>query len=242
MHPQALIAACLHACLMVSCLLAAPIQPQAHGDRLVLHNEYVQVFDLTLAPEQQAPMHDNIYDLLWIALDSGILQWESREGSITELQLEAGDVRLFLSHQINSLRNKTAGPLHSVTVELRRRRFVAGSCGCSSDVARAVCGCARAPRLPSLWALAIQGITFAETTLESGQSLNELNNRNNTLLVAIRLTQLQHELSLGNSWHPALPDSGYIELSPGGVEWLPEGKHRLTNVGDKAARFVTIEF
>jgi hypothetical protein len=224
------------------CLLLVLAQVPRRGYRLVLHNEYVQVFDLRLRPEEQAPLHDNIYDLFWIALDNGILQWDSREGSSKELRLEAGDARLFLSHEINSLRNKTAGPVHSVVVELRRQRFATGSCPCSSDVARAVCGCAPAPRLPSLWALAIQGTTFAETTLESGQSLNELHHRDNTLLVAIRLTQLQHEVNVRNSWQAVHPGSARIELAPGDVEWLPEGKHRLTNVGDKEARFITIEF
>jgi hypothetical protein len=232
----------LVACLYLAHLLLAPAQTPGRGFQLALHNDYVQVFDLTLRPEEQAPIHDNVYDLLWIALDNGILQWESREGSVKELPLELGDARLFLSHEVNSLRNKTAGPLHSVVVELRKQRFATGSCHCSSDVARAVCGCEHAPRLPRLWALAIQGTTFAETTLESGQSLKELQHRNNSLLVAIRLTQLQHEVNFGDSWQPVHPDSAQIELAPGGVEWLPEGEHRLTNVGDKAARFITIEF
>jgi hypothetical protein len=230
----------LLAALSLSCL--RPLQAQVPGpaSRLVLHNDYVQVLDLRLRPDEQAPIHDNIFDLLWIALDSGMLEWESQGGSIKELQLEAGDARLFLRHEITSLRNKTGGPVHGVVVELRRQRF--GSCPCSSDVARAVCGCTLAPRLPALWALAIEGTTFAEVTLESGQSLNELHKRDNTLLVAVRWTQLQHEVSVGNSWQPAHPDSAQIELVPGAVEWLPEGKHRLTNIGDKATRFITIEF
>lgn len=232
----------LLACPLLAYLTPALAQVPGRGYRLALHNEYVQVFDLRLRPEEQAPIHDNIYDLLWIALDNGILEWQSRERPFRELQLEAGDARLFLSHEVNSLRNKTAGRTHSVVVELLRQRFATGACRCSSDVTSAVCGCAHAPRLPPLWALAIQGTTFAETTLESGQSLNELHHRGNTLLVAIRLSQLQHEVHVDDTGRLMPPDSTQIELAPGDVEWLPEGKHRLTNVGNKAAQFITIEF
>ena len=193
---------------------------------------------MELGPDRQAPIHDNTNDLLWLSLDSGILQFESRDGTTRDFQFEAGDVRLFRRHEVTSLRNKTAGPTHTVILELPR--LGRGGCGCSTDAERVVCGCARAGRLPGLWALVLDGATLAETTLEPGESLREVSDRNDTLLVAIRPLQLEHDRSGGHERVPSTP--AQIALSPGGVEWLPRGRHRLTNVGPNTARFITIEF
>lgn len=208
--------------------------------RLVFHNRYVQVFDLELGPDQKAPIHDNTNDVLWLSLDSGILEFESRDGTTRDFQFEAGDVRLFRRHEVSSLRNKTAGPAHTVILELPR--LGRGGCGCSTDAERVVCGCSRAGRLPRLWALVLDGATLAETTLEPGQSLKEVSDRNDTLLVAIKPVQLEHETSSSNALQADRSNPVQIALPAGGVEWLPEGRHRLTNVGANAARFITLEF
>ena len=213
-------------------------QSTAPAYRLVLHNRYVQVFDLTLAAGHQAPFHDNTNDLLWVSLDSGILEIQSRDEEMTDFQFQAGDARLFRRHELHSARNKTAGAVHSVIIELPR--LAEGGCGCATEVERVVCGCARFGRLPPIWALALYGATLAETTLEAGQSLKESTDRDDTLLIAIMPLELRHETSSASQMPGA--GAGLINLTPGGVQWLPEGRHQLTNVGTKPARFITIEF
>lgn len=212
----------------------------AFSYRLVFHNRYVRVFDAEIRPEQQAPIHDNANHLLWISLDTATVQFESRDGLARELHFDAGDARLFRTHEVASLRNKTGGTLHAAIVEMPR--LGRGGCGCATDVESVVCGCSRQGRLPAFWALAIEGATLAETTLEPGQSLKESTVRDDTLLVAIRPLQLQHEVNLGRAWEWVASAPTKLELSAGGVEWLPEGKHHLTNTGESPARFITVEF
>jgi hypothetical protein len=220
--------------------LAEGQSPTGSVYRLVFHNRYVQAFDLELGPDRQAPIHDNSNDLLWLSLDSGILEFESRDGMTRDFQFDAGDVRLFGRHEVASLRNRTAGPTHAAVLELPR--LGRGGCGCSTEAERVVCGCDRSAHLPPLWALVLDGATLAETTLEPGQSLQEASNRNDTLLVAVRPLQLDHEMIPRNASQQAVSNPARLALGAGGVAWLPEGRHRLSNLGDQAARFITIEF
>jgi len=210
--------------------------------QLIFHNRYVEVFKIELAPGRQAPIHDNIYDLVWIPLDNGILEVQQGNGERKQMQLDAGDVRFFRSHEVNSLMNNTHGPVHGVVVEIRRRGASRGNCGCTADVESAICGCGRSPVLPPYWALAIGEVTLAGTTLQSGQSFEAANNRDDTLLIAISRIQLRHEVNLGNQCESVPSPPTTLERLPGGLEWLPQGRHHLTNVGDKPARFISIEF
>ena len=82
---------------------------------------YVEVFDLELQPDRQAPIHDNIYDLVWIALDDEVLQIEQREGGTKELQLFAGETRFFPGDKVKSLVNARK----SVQFSLRHHLFIA---------------------------------------------------------------------------------------------------------------------
>jgi hypothetical protein len=205
--------------------------------RLIVHNHYAQVFDLNLGPERQVPIRDNNNDLLWVALDSGILEVQSRDENARDFHFQAGDVRLFRRHELRPARNKTGSTVHSVIVELLRLNE--GGCGCATEVARVVCGCAPSGLLPPYWALALYGATLAETTLEPGQSLKESTNRDDTLLIAISTGELQHE---GSTSKTQATLGSVLTLQPGAVNWLPEGRHQLTNIGTTAARFVTVEF
>ncbi len=231
--------------LVLVFLLLLWLRPQlspaaASKYRLIFQNQYVEVFDLELDRDRQAPIHDNLYDVLWIALDGANLELQGVDGT-RELELGAGDLRIFQKHAMKSLLNKTGGTIHAVVIYLRHGSGFA-NCGCLSEVERAICGCSDAGHLPDIWALAGSEFTLSQATLQPGDALREISERDDTLLVALRPLDLKHEVNAGQreEWAPSA--STLIHLDTGEVEWLQKGKHHLTNESNKPARFISIEF
>jgi hypothetical protein len=209
--------------------------------RLTFQNHYVEVFRLELEPDRQAPVHDNIYDLLWIPLDGAVLQFQDSTRPSRDVELGPGDLRFFQKHTLKSVVNKTGTTVHAIVIDIRQGKGFE-SCGCLSDVERAVCGCGGAPHLPEIWALAGSDFTLAQATLQPREAMRETTERDDTLLVAIRPLQLKHEVNTGKQWEWVPAPSTNISLAAGDVEWLEKGKHHLTNEGAKPARFISVEF
>jgi hypothetical protein len=88
----------------------------------------------------------------------------------------------------------------------------------------------------------IGNITLAGATLEPEESFQAETNRDDSLVVTLTAADLEHQSNLGreSEWIPSKPERQ--NLQPGEVLWMPEGKHRLTNIGHRKVRFVTIEF
>jgi hypothetical protein len=88
-----------------------------------------------------------------------------------------------------------------------------------------------------------QPLTVQTATLASNQELEDASERNSTLLVAIaplRLRDMNNLAEEGESWKSGPPRT--IELQKGETAWLTEGMHRMRNVGNSVARFITIEW
>jgi hypothetical protein len=106
-------------CWLALLLRSEPQTPTSNIYRLIFQNGYVEVFDLELQSDRQAPIHDNSHNLVWIALSAAMVEVQARNADPRQFQLDAGDVRLFGSHQIRSLVNKTHSVIHAVVVDLR---------------------------------------------------------------------------------------------------------------------------
>jgi hypothetical protein len=224
--------------------LAAPFTSQQPSRLLyqpIFHNRYVGVFRLELPPLRQGPIHEPPDDLVWIALDDSTVEVTHLDGAREALHFSNGDVRLFRRWDVRSLTNLTAGPLHSLVVDLRSAGLTSGGCHCTAEVEKSICGCNSA-HLPAFWAGVIGDITLAGATLEPKQSFQAETNRDDSLLVTLTPAELEHQFNLGreSEWIPSKPQRQNLQL--GEVVWMPEGKHRLTNIGHRKARFVTIEF
>lgn len=216
-------------------------QPSSLQYHSIFQSHYAGVFSLELPPYRQAPIHEPPDDLLWIALDDSVVELKHSDGASEELHFWNGDVRFLRRWDVTSLTNLTGGPLHSVVVDLRSAGLTSGGCSCTAEVGKSICGCSHA-HLPVFWAGVIGNITLAGALLEPEQSFQAETNRDDTLLVTLTSALLEHQFNQGreSEWIPSKPQRQ--NLLPGEVIWMPEGKHRLTNMGHRKLRFVTIEF
>jgi hypothetical protein len=222
-------------CLAVP--MAAPAQtPVESHYRQFLENHYVRVFRVELPPHSQAPIYQNTHDLVWVALSDSTLSIELSEGERKEWWPRAGDTRFFGRHESKSVWNTSRQPFHGVLVEIMVRGLASGGCGCTGEVEKAVCGCARTIHLPDLWALVVGKITLGGTTLSPGESTQGAEARDDTLLIAVVPLQLHDDAG------PRGEGGSSLTLAAGEVRWVKEGRHQFRNIGTGIARFVTIEF
>ncbi len=202
--------------------------------RPVLDNGSVNVSILELPPHLRAESYQNTHDVIWIALTEADVSFADSENGKTEVSFRAGDVRFFRSFHAKSLANAGGTVFRGVAVELKGRGL-ASACDCNARDAKFVCGCSGATHLPQLWALGLGGITLAGTELAPGEKFRNTVERDDTLLVAVTVLTLGDE---GDG--SALPE--VMRLQPGEAAWLKAGAHRLSNLGNAPARFVTVEF
>jgi hypothetical protein len=198
--------------------------------RTVLDNDFVAVFVLELPAHFHAASYQNARDVLWIGLNDATVTFLDSDRKETAVQFRPGDIRFFPSFATQSVVNQNSATFRGVLVALKARA-ASGSCGCGSSVEKAVCGCPDAAFLPRLWAVAVRNLTIAGTTLGPGQRFAKAVPRGNTLLVAVTKVNLEDETA-----------AAAIQLEPGQARWLPAGAHRLKNLADRDARFVTVEF
>jgi len=224
--------------LLLSLVIVAAISavPQTLSEsryRLLFDNDYVSAFALELPPRSKAQVYQNTHDVLWVSVADAEIQAVGDEGSSIRLDLRPGDARFFRSFHLNSLVNNAGAATRGVLVELKKRSLTSGACGCGEKVENSVCGCRGQGHLPAYWALGVGTVVIGGTTLEAGQSYLRAARRDDTLLVAVTGLQLRDE---------ALEGSSEIKIGEGDVFWVAEGVHKFRNTGEKAARFVSIEF
>ncbi len=202
----------------------------------MLSNRSVGVFRLELPPHFHADSYQNTHDVIWIALSDGKISFADAENGNTAVSFRAGDARFFRSFHAQSLVNEGGTVFRGVIVELKARGLAA-VCDCSDAASQRVCGCPGGAPLPELWAVGLGEITLSDSVLAPAQKFRHPVERDDMLLVAVTALDLQDE---GDSFGP--PPGEAIRLQPGGAAWLKSGLHRLQNLGNAPARFVTLEF
>ncbi|MGC2743027.1 MAG: hypothetical protein WA672_07550, partial [Candidatus Angelobacter sp.] len=90
-------------------------EPSHH---LVFQNEYVRVFDVTVAPRATTLVHKHNYDYLFVTLgDSDVVSVRPREKPVA-LQLKDGEVRFTAGNFAHAAINNSDRPFHNITIEL----------------------------------------------------------------------------------------------------------------------------
>lgn len=226
-------------CYVILVCPALAQSSQAPHYSLLFHNSWAEVLGLDLPAGRVAPIHENQNDLLWIALDDQALTIEWADEQRQDLFLRAGDVRLMPSRALKSVFNSTGGAIHAAIVQIHGLRIPYGTCDCMRGVERYVCGCAHS-HLPALWAEVVGELTLAGATLDPRQSVDESEDREDTLLIAVTPVLLAHDVDMGATRHRS--SSTQLELHPGEATWLPAGKHQLRNLSSRPVHFITVEF
>src|SRR5579859_2508373 len=84
----------------------------------VLENEYVRVFNVTVAPKASTLIHRHNYDYLFVTLgDSDVVSIRPGEKPVA-LQLKDAEVRFTPGHFAHAAINNADRPFHNITIEL----------------------------------------------------------------------------------------------------------------------------
>jgi quercetin dioxygenase-like cupin family protein len=206
-------------------------EPSHH---LVFQNEYVRVFDVTVAPRATTLIHKHNYDYLFVTLgDSDVVSARVGEKPVA-LQLKDGEVRFTPGNFAHAAINKSDRPFHNITIELLKPstnvKTCAESCVVSmpcNDRANASCPAIEKRISSDQW-------TVSLVTLPPSAGMEPRTHAPARLVIAVS------DLDFAG---PTAAAGNNIRRAPGYVGWVPAGvTHKLVNIGSKPARFVTLEF
>jgi quercetin dioxygenase-like cupin family protein len=207
----------------------------------VLQNEYVRVFNVTVAPRATTLVHKHNYDYLFVPLgDSDVVSVRPGEKPVA-LKLKDGEVRFTPGNFAHAAINQADRPFHNITIELLKPstnvKTCTGSCdtaGCVGSVPgttgdnSSVPGCPRTTRLISAdqWTISLVGLPPNATLNRPAGGP--------ALLVAVT------KLELGRQSGDAV---GPFKRAPGGFDWIAAGRQEtMRNGASQSAQFVTLEF
>ncbi len=205
-------------------------EPSHH---LVMQNEYVRVFDVTVAPKASTLIHRHNHDYLFVTLgDSDVVSARVGEKPAS-LILKDGEARYTPGSFAHAAINNSDQPFHNITIELLRPSTKVTNCPdfCTtlhcSDGQRDHCAAVLNNISSDQWRVSL-------VTLPPSSQLERDMHGNPHLLIAVS------DLDLTSQTGSA---SNNIQRQPGGLLWIPAGHaYTLVNKSQKPAKFVTLEF
>jgi quercetin dioxygenase-like cupin family protein len=226
---------------LAAATLAQQQQPQSveitaePSHHQVLENEYVRVFDVTVAPKATTLVHRHNHDYLFVTLgDSDVVS--ARVGDKpAALHLKDGEVRYTPGNFAHAAINESAQPFHNITIELLKPSTNVKTCTEGCDVSGGCIGAMAGPNpvCPSTFRrITSDQWTVSLVTLPPSTGMEPRTNAPPRLVIAVSDLDFAGPTA-GNN----------IKRAPGYVGWVSAGMtHKLLNHGSKPARFVTLEF
>jgi quercetin dioxygenase-like cupin family protein len=205
-------------------------EPSHH---LVFQNEYVRVFDVTVAPKATTLIHRHNYDYLFVTLgDSDVVSARVGEKPAA-LQLKDAEVRYTPGNFAHAAINNSDKPFHNITIELLKPSASVKTCT-EACVTQFKCpdGSGLCPETEKR--VSADQWTASLVTMPSSTRLERHTHTAPHLVIAVS------DLDLTSDTGSA---SNNFKRQPGGLAWVPAGvTHTLTNNSAKPARFITLEF
>ena len=212
-------------------------EPSHH---LVFQNEYVRVFDVTVAPRATTLVHRHNHDYLFVTLgDSDVVSARVGEKPAA-LHLKDGEVRFTPGNFAHAAINESDRPFHNITIELLKPstnvKTCAESCDSGGCIASILSTPGDNPPLPGCPGT-IRRISADQWTasLES-MPANAILSRpaGPILLIAVSKLDLTR--------HSVLAVSAFKRES-GGLAWISETQQETFRNGtSQTAQFITLEF
>ncbi|MBZ5493280.1 MAG: hypothetical protein LAO76_20370 [Acidobacteriia bacterium] len=199
-------------------------EPSHH---LVFQNEYVRVFDVTVAPHATTLVHKHNYDYLFVTLgDSDVVSVRPGEKPVA-LKLKDGEVRFTPGNFAHAAINQSESPFHNITIELLKP---------SSGVAPCQIDCLSGPKAGPSTTLRYSSNQWRASLdrVPSSGRMEEPASSSPLLFVAVS----DMDLSLlgggaAKTTHRAVGD----------ITWIPAGTPYVAlSSGKGPAQFVTLEF
>lgn len=92
------------------------------GTTLILGNDRVRIWDLTVAPGHRVHAHRHVLDYFWVAVAPGRSRQHTHDGTTREVVYQAGETRFYRfgagEFLLHDLENIGTTPLQFLTVEL----------------------------------------------------------------------------------------------------------------------------
>jgi quercetin dioxygenase-like cupin family protein len=200
-------------------------EPSHH---LVLQNEYVRVFDMTVAPKASTLVHHHGYDYVFVTLgDSDVVSARIGE-KLATLKLKDGEVRYTPGNFAHAAINRSDRPFHNITIELLKPSSKVIPCpGTCFDQVLAN------DRASVIQAYSSDQWTASQITLPPNSKFDS-QAAGPTLLIAVTKLELLRQSS---------DDEVQFKRPSGGLEWIRGGlKETIRNGDSKMAQFVVLEF
>ncbi|HET7871416.1 MAG TPA: hypothetical protein VFL42_02820 [Terriglobales bacterium] len=202
-------------------------EPSHH---LVFQNEYVRVFDVTVAPKSSTLVHQHNHDYLFVTLgDSDLINARTGEKP-APLTLKDGEVRFSEGNFSHAAINRSERPFHNITIEVLKPATNVKPCieSCSAGSPCAgICPTVERKITSDQWTVSFVTLPPAVRVDKHTHALAHM---------AVAVSDLSLTVQEGNS-------SNQIKRAPGGLDWTPAGTtHMVVNNGASPARMVTIDF
>jgi len=202
-------------------------EPHHH---LVLQNQYVRVFKVEVAPQEQILVHRHRYDYVFVTLGASEIENAVVGKAPAVLKLQDGDTRFLQGNFSHSVKDLAKTPFRNVTVELLQDEK---------------------SRKPFKWdeerglhileggtqdiLFVKDGVRVSDIQLQPGGSIPKHRHAGPHLVVSLTDYELRSDV-VGKG-------SKTMQQKAGDVSWVPGGyTHVLTNSGKQPARFITLEF
>jgi len=196
-----------------------------------LENEYVRVFKVEVAPHASTLIHRHRHDYVFVTLGDSDVENTVTGKSPVEIKLADGETRFAPGNFAHAARDLSDKPFRNVTIELLQDE--------------------KSPETRSHWPMeggdqsfpgghvkilfVKDGARVAENDLEPGATVPSHHHDGPHLVVALTDLNLRSDVDGKGSMTRT--------LKAGDIGWAPGGySHTLTNTGDHAAKFVTVEF
>jgi len=206
-------------------------EPRHH---LVFENEYVRVFDVTVAPKDTTLVHRHNHDYLFVTLgDSDVVSARPGEKPVA-LLLKDGEVRYTPGNFAHAAINNNDRPFHNITIELLKPSANVKTCTelCVTRPYKCPDGGSLCPE--SEKRISADQWTLSLVTLPPSARIEKHSHTIPHLVVAVSDLDLTSQSDSG---------SNNFKRAPGGLAWVPAGvTHTLTNNSSKPAQFVTLQF
>lgn len=202
---------------------------QEPSHHVVLDNEYVRVFDVTVAPHEATRMHRHEADYMFLTLGDSTVSNERMNEKPARLELKDGQVRYVKGGFAHIARNLADTPFHNITIELKSP----GAPVCGVDPAHA---CESADMTGIVQELFSTAQAVARMTiLDPGQQTPAHTHATPHLAIAV------DDLTFEN--HPEGKPATAISMKKGEVVWVSESgiTHYFKNTGKDRARVLSLD-
>lgn len=212
-------------------------EPSHH---LVLQNEYVRVFDVTVAPKAKTMIHRHHSDYLFVTLGDSDVSSARVGEKPAQLILKDGEVRFTPGGFAHAAINNSEQPFHNITIELLKPSTSVKACsencaeliGCTADASGAAPATPACPNLIDRISSDQWKVSWLQ--LPPSAVIQDHSYKGPHLLVAVTPLELTSEI--GGVGTP-------IKRDVGGLIWAPTGTaETLKNNTAKTAQIIILEF